>query len=229
MGLSKGLYSKISYFCLMGKRKETKNELKRYDENLIGGVLREVKARGHKFYNFRGGLGRNFSYYKGIHNLFLKFVGDPKGKSVLHLGAGTSLYTRFLQGHGANAVSFDVAKDAVEISKKVDAKNIVQGDARVNETRSLPFKDASFDVFVSDHFLFSRFEEFEGSKKDTRASENALGELSRVLKPGGIGIIYRYQKHDSSIAKRIEKLGFEIVKRNRAIFTRDNSLILRKK
>ncbi|MDO8627970.1 MAG: methyltransferase domain-containing protein, partial [Candidatus Diapherotrites archaeon] len=142
-------------------------------------------------------FGRTLAYYKPFHVLLKKFGGKLKGKSLLHLASSSGIFTSFLQSFGMKTIAFDSSEHAAEISKAIGNKKIVRGSAPTKsitdspKNRSLPFKDSSFDFFVSDNFLFSRYYYIDFNvNKVEHTSTDVLNEIHRILKPKGIGIVH---------------------------------------
>jgi SAM-dependent methyltransferase len=160
--------------------------------------------------------GRTLEYYRGIHGLFLKWVGDPKGKAVVHLGASTGIYTRFLQEQGSHATAIEVADNLVDIARKLGNNHVIHTTAQVgrkHEQRHLPLESNSVDVFVSDRFLFDKYFSFEGSTIFGIQSLDTLEDMHRALRPRGICIINGvardfFTDEGKQARARIERMGF---------------------
>jgi ubiquinone/menaquinone biosynthesis C-methylase UbiE len=196
---------------------------------------REVKKRGleSQLGSQHSDFGKRLEYYVPIHEILLHHSGGSiKGKKILHFGASSGIYARFLQDKGAKAIAMDISNTATKIARKIGNKRVLRADARTirnNSKQSLPFKDESIDFFVSDRFLFSNYPEIEDARSNTQ-SNSILKELHRVLKPRGIGIIYAYST-DHVGNKEINSAGFEmqetIVQKMDGTYT--PLLVLRKK
>lgn len=101
--------------------------------------------------------------------------------ALLEAGGGTGRYGIKLacENKNLNVNILDIAPESISLGKKlahfkgVDCINFIQGD--INH---LPFQDCSFDCVVSDAVI-QVFEDFV----------TPIGELARVLKPGGIVVI----------------------------------------
>ncbi|MBI5553988.1 MAG: methyltransferase domain-containing protein, partial [Candidatus Diapherotrites archaeon] len=134
-------------------------ELNRFDEShgLSAKAHSLAELKGHQVrsgflaYTFARRLVDYVPAYEGLS----RHLGSLKGKKVLHVGASTGIFARFLESKGAHAVALDLDADATAISKKIGVRT-VRADAL-----ELPFRANSFDCFVSDHFLFSGYLELE--------------------------------------------------------------------
>jgi SAM-dependent methyltransferase len=104
--------------------------------------------------------------------------------SVLELGAGQGRDTLYLARQGLQVTAFDYAAGAVEtIAAKVDAAGLTDlvTVARHDARQQLPLRDASIDASYS-HMLFCM-------ALTTAELERLVGELHRVLRPGGL-VVY---------------------------------------
>ncbi|KAL2472647.1 S-adenosyl-L-methionine-dependent methyltransferase superfamily protein [Forsythia ovata] len=83
---------------------------------------------------------------------------------------------------------------------------------RTGDPRTLPFSDNYFDVVVSAVFLHMVGKEF-GVKSAAAGAERmrVLGEAVRVLKPGGVGVIWDLV-HAPEYVQRLHELNMEDIK-----------------
>jgi len=89
--------------------------------------------------------------------------------SVLEVGCGPGeLSERMRVELGASVVAIDISPRMVELARDRDV------DARLGDAQDLPFADASFDSVVAAWMLYH-----------VPDVDRALGELARVLRPGG--------------------------------------------
>jgi ubiquinone/menaquinone biosynthesis C-methylase UbiE len=96
-------------------------------------------------------------------------VAEAEPRRVLEVGGGEGeLGERVLRELGVELVGVDQSERMVELQR---ARGI---DARVGDVMRLPFADAEFDVAVAAWMLYH-----------VRDVDRALGELARVLRPGG--------------------------------------------
>ncbi|HEY0169141.1 MAG TPA: class I SAM-dependent methyltransferase [Jatrophihabitans sp.] len=102
-------------------------------------------------------------------------AGSLAGRSVLEVGAGSAMCSRWLVGQGARPVAFDVSagmlRHAVEAAARTGTPvPLVQADAQ-----RMPFLADSFDL------AFSAF----GAIPFVADSAAVMAEAARVLRPGG--------------------------------------------
>jgi ubiquinone/menaquinone biosynthesis C-methylase UbiE len=111
------------------------------------------------------------------------FAGS-RGKSVLEIGVG--LGTDFVQfaRAGAKVTGIDLTEHGVELVRRRLALEGLEGDVRVADAESLPFEDGSFDKVYS-----------WGVLHHTPATEQAVKEALRVLRPGGELCVMLYSRH----------------------------------
>jgi ubiquinone/menaquinone biosynthesis C-methylase UbiE len=101
---------------------------------------------------------------------FLDVLPDVTGLRCLDVGCGEGHNTRLLVERGANTTALDISGAFLRAACGADPTGCyIQGDA----TR-LPFADASFDASTA--FM---------SIMDTPDPALAIGEIARVLRPGG--------------------------------------------
>lgn len=98
-------------------------------------------------------------------------LGDVAGKSVLELGCGGGQWSMFLAEAGALPVGLDVSRVQLQAAERLmrTPYPLVQGDGE-----SLPFRDASFDVVLSDHGAMTWADPYR-----------TVPEVARVLRRGG--------------------------------------------
>lgn len=83
---------------------------------------------------------------------------------------------------------------------------------REGDVRRLPFSDNYFDVVVSAVFLHTIGKEY-GQKTVEAAAERmrVLGEAVRVLKPGGVGVVWDLV-HVPEYVRRLQELRMEEIR-----------------
>ncbi|MDO9488799.1 MAG: class I SAM-dependent methyltransferase [Sphingomonadaceae bacterium] len=112
------------------------------------------------------------------------------GKQLLDIGCGTGYVAALYAKGGANVTAVDIADQSVALTKKRLAWKGLSADVRQANAEHLPFEDNSFDVVTS-----------FGVLHHTPDTLQALREVHRVLKPGGITHLMFY--HKNSFAYRL--------------------------
>ena len=126
-----------------------------------------------------------------------------KSGKALDLGCGTGNYTLELARRGFDVVGIDASVRMVEMARKKGA-NCTVGDAY-----SIPFPDGSFDLVMS----ITMFEFIHDPEK-------VLGEIHRVLKPGGEVIIGTMNGRSAwFLFKRLKSLFVETAYRYARFYT----------
>jgi ubiquinone/menaquinone biosynthesis C-methylase UbiE len=111
--------------------------------------------------------------YRELVNTLCSELDPKEGELVLDVGSGTGNVAQLLRGRGCRVVALDYCREALECHRGKDGEcPVVLGDLR----GSLPFPDDCFDKIGSNNTLYTL---------TGRDQVYALGELHRVLKPGG--------------------------------------------
>lgn len=154
-------------------------------------------------------------WYRGMaqitHGVLDRFVSAGSLR-ILDAGCGTGAVLRSLERYGS-AVGLDRARLGLELCRKRDLRNLVEGSVA-----ELPFRDGRFDLVVSYDVLCC----CTGSD-----DERALTELRRVLSPGGhlllrlpaydwlrgrhderVHIAHRYTR--SELDRKLRRAGFSV-------------------
>jgi SAM-dependent methyltransferase len=119
-----------------------------------------LRARKAAYINAEGDDPREFAFTA---------VAEVTPRKVLEVGGGEGeLAERIRDELGTEVLGIDQSERMVEIQL---SKGI---DARVGDVRELPFADGEFDVVVAAWMLYH-----------VPDLDRALGEIARVLKPGG--------------------------------------------
>lgn len=112
--------------------------------------------------------------------LLLDHLGDLAGKRALDVGCGKGRFARIFQERypGAEIWGLDISEEML--------KHVPAGiHTRAGSMTALPFEDASFDAAYATESLEHAVE-----------IDVAVGEICRVVKPGGrIAIVYKNAEH----------------------------------
>jgi SAM-dependent methyltransferase len=102
---------------------------------------------------------------------------------ILDLGCGTGRTIRLLSGRGYELVGIDISKKMLQIAKGLssDSEGVKRDSYVLADIKHLPFLDSTFDAAFSLHdgLMYMPFDQ----------KLHAFGEISRVLKPGGLMFI----------------------------------------
>ena len=187
---------------------------------MIGGLvlLRYVGPIGRPFLSMGSGagLGALLLLWSSLVGKFrardalLNAVPWRGDEQVLDVGCGHGLMLigaakRLSSGR---AIGIDIWQDVDQAnnSPAVTRRNAemegVSVDVRDGDARRIPFDGATFDVVVSSLALHNIY--------NAREREQALGEIARVLKPGGHAAIFDVRH---AYTRFFERNGFTIVKK----------------
>ena len=124
---------------------------------------------------------RNRFARQRIQNVF-SLVPELRGKRVLDLGCGMGTFTVEAAQRGADAVGLDMMTTALRAAlqvareEKTPSARFILGDAAL-----LPARDAAFDIVLAADLT---------EHLDDTTLDRMLGEVKRVLAPGGRLVIY---------------------------------------
>ncbi len=116
-------------------------------------------------------------------------LAPQPGERILDLATGTGWTARQVAVSGAQVTGVDIAEDKVEAARTISDPAI---DFQVGDAEALPFADDSFDAVISTcgiQFVWK--------------PEDAVAELSRVLRPGGRFVATLWTA-DSTIADKFK-------------------------
>lgn len=113
---------------------------------------------------------------EGVHESDLGVLGDLTGRRVLEFGSGAAQGGRWCAGQGAHVVATDLSMGMLRQGRGLDRDGAPgpAGYVQCDAVR-MPFADASFDL------AFSAY----GALPFVADSAGLLGEVARVLRPGG--------------------------------------------
>lgn len=106
---------------------------------------------------------------------------DMRGKRVLEVGLGMGSVSERIARSGADFAGLDIAQGPVDLVNARLAKAGLPGGARTGNILEAPFGDESFDHVVT-----------IGCLHHTGDLARGLGEIRRLLKPGGTAVVMLY-------------------------------------
>ena len=122
------------------------------------------------------------------NRFIMQLLGDIKGKSILDLGCGAGESSVYFAIKGAHVSALDVSPGMVEIGKKIASSYGVNIQWSTTDATLLPFDDGFFDIVYGNGVLHHL--------TDISAT---LGEIHRVLRPGGSTIFIEPLAHNPVI------------------------------
>jgi SAM-dependent methyltransferase len=141
-------------------------------------------------------------WYRALHRLIFQALEaelpDWREKEIADVGCGTGAILSRL-GNPEKNVGIDLAPEAISFCRQRGLDNVQQGDIH-----TLPFPDASFDAVICSSVLYHQW---------VSDVEGAIGEMHRVLRPGGTLLInvpafpFLHSAHDEAVmtARRFRK------------------------
>jgi SAM-dependent methyltransferase len=109
------------------------------------------------------------SYWRFHRDQFLRLLPAP-GERTVDIGCGEGRFTRHLHALGHRIVGIDASPSLLHAARELDPMT----DLCLADAAALPLKGASVDLAVA--FL---------SLHDVDSMPAAIGEIARILKPGG--------------------------------------------
>lgn len=117
------------------------------------------------------------------------------------------------EGGSGRVVGLDRRKSTVSTLRTAKLEGVHEHvTCREGDARAMPFQDNSFDVVVSSVFLHTVGKEF-GQRSAAAAAERmkAVGEVVRVLKGGGVGVVWDLV-HVPEYVRRLQELNMEDIR-----------------
>lgn len=96
---------------------------------------------------------------------------------VVEVGCGACNNLWFAAREGCDVAGIDGSDAAIEFGRARFADEGLEGDLRIGDFTDLPFADESFDVAINRAAL---------TQTGLKAARQAVGEVARVLRPGGM-------------------------------------------
>lgn len=128
-----------------------------------------------------GTLKKGRKWMEGFRSeMVSRLAGDIDGKKVLDIGCQYGVFSFYLSERGGMVTGMDISEKWVnrcreECSERYPEKDM---DFVVGDAQALPFPDESFDIVVCTEVV-----------EHVDYAGNVLGEIHRVLTPGGILVL----------------------------------------
>lgn len=123
----------------------------------------------------------------------------PSGAAVLEVAPGPGLFAVELARLGLQVSALDISRTVVEIAREKAAAAQVSLDVRHGDVSRMPFEDRSFDLVVT-----------QAAFKNFRRPLDALGEIHRVLRPGGRAVVQDMSREATGADIRREVRGMAV-------------------
>jgi 2-polyprenyl-3-methyl-5-hydroxy-6-metoxy-1,4-benzoquinol methylase len=107
-----------------------------------------------------------------------------KGKRLLEVGCGVAIDLVRFAKHGAIVTGIDLAEESIRLASTHFALQGLDADLRTMNGEQLQFNDGSFDVVYA-----------HGVLQYTCDAARMIGEIHRVLRPGGEAILMMYNRY----------------------------------
>jgi len=134
---------------------------------------------------------RRYQWHYHLTELFASMRGS-RGR-LLEIGCGIGVDSIQLARAGFDVTAVDLTEEAIGVAREFARARGVNIDFRVGNAESLDFEDGTFDAVYS-----------FGVLHHTPHIENAVGEVRRVLKPGGTAYVMLY--HRTSLVNLVHRL-----------------------
>lgn len=105
------------------------------------------------------------------------------GKRVLDVGCGPGFWARHLARLGAEYVGIDISPRSAALARRSLELHGLHGRIEVGNAEALPFDNGTFDAVIS-----------EGVIHHTPDTMACIGEIHRVLRPGGRAAVSVYHR-----------------------------------
>src|SRR5207253_747698 len=118
-----------------------------------------------------------------------------RGKQVLEIGCGLGTDGAQFAQAGADYTGVDLTEAAIELARKRFELFGLQGNFQTADAEKLDFADDTFDIVYS-----------HGVLHHTPATDAAIREIHRVLKPGGQAVVMLYHRDSYNYRVNIQLL-----------------------
>ncbi|MEJ3657424.1 class I SAM-dependent methyltransferase [Actinomycetes bacterium KLBMP 9759] len=136
----------------------------------------EMEGASARWYaKMRGSASQMATYRAAAANLT---SGLPAGAAVLEIAPGPGYQAVEIAKLGFAVTGLDISRTMVQIAGETARSAGVEVDVRHGDASRMPFQDGSFDLVVC-----------QAAFKNFTQPVEALDEMHRVLRPGGVAVI----------------------------------------
>jgi ubiquinone/menaquinone biosynthesis C-methylase UbiE len=150
-----------------------------WQANPCGVKFADAEPGTRRFYE----LVEAHRYTKEWHIPIAADFGSARGRKVLEIGCGLGTDGARFAEAGADYTGVDLTEAAVELARKRFELFDLPGRFQTADAENLDFPDESFDLVYS-----------HGVLHHTPETKKAIGEIHRVLRPGGRAIVMLYHR-----------------------------------
>jgi ArsR family transcriptional regulator len=154
------------------------------DRRRCAGVLRARAATGRWPDSVAGEMERHYSPGRTWEALARGLIGLVELGDVLDAGAGDGATAQLIAPRARSVTCVDISETLIDAAR-VRLAGHPNAKAQVADLGDLPFAEASFDQVLALNVL-----------THLRAPGRAVGELARVLRPGGRLVLVTLAAHD---------------------------------
>ncbi|WP_102795720.1 class I SAM-dependent methyltransferase [Bowmanella denitrificans] len=122
---------------------------------------------------------------------FAPHISRPEEKVIMEIGHGAGRILAAASRSFKHAIGVDIHENNEKVAEELNARGIDNFTLYQSDGKNLPVPDDSVDCAYS-FIVFQHLEKIE-------VFEHYLQEINRVLKPGGVAVIYFGRKYKHSI------------------------------
>lgn len=181
---------------------EKRDDDRKLSNQEVAGIFDETSRKYNEVVNASIGIpGLKVDYFTRVKSGFLvdraqDALGDLSNRSVLDVGCGIGNYLRLIRPFFGSVHGIDVSAQSVELARLQDTDCVVQSYDGIR----IPYDDQSFDaaytICVLHHVPPKQWELF------TR-------EVFRVLKPGGLFMIFEHNPRNPLTQRIVDRCPFD--------------------
>ena len=160
-----------------------KDQVQRQWDNDPAGSHYVKGAKPHTLEWFKEVEAYRYGHYAPWMHDVMEF-DQHSGHTLLEIGAGIGTDLSQFASHGAVVTDLDLSAGHLALARENFARRGLQGTFVHHDAERLPFDDNNFDVVYSN-----------GVIHHTPNTQSVVGEIHRVLKPGGKAIIMVYAEN----------------------------------